>query len=182
MNRYLYWMCLFIVAIAAFYIGIKTYTAGSPVIKKNNITAAHQTFLSASLKDSKDKTHSLKEWKGKTIVVNFWATWCAPCKKEIPDLNLMRQKWKSRDVEFIGIAIDYPEDVARFLISTPITYPSFVAPDQGLQFMQLFGNTQGVLPFSIIMNKQQSSFETIVGTLHPEDLNTRLTKFSTEDN
>ena len=107
-----------------------------------------------SLKDLKGKVHSISEWQGQIRIINFWATWCPPCRKEIPDLIALQQNYENRGLTVIGIAIDDPEAVAEFLSTTPITYPLLIATDEGINLSRKLGNTISAIPFTIIIDEQ----------------------------
>ena len=72
-------------------------------------------------------------------MVNFWATWCAPCRREIPLLNKIRMERKPQNAEIVGIAVDFKEDVAKFLHKTPLQYPLLVGEEDGLAAAEAFG-------------------------------------------
>lgn len=139
-------------------------------------------LLAMPLSQLKGPSKPLNAWKGKVLVINFWATWCAPCKKEIPELIKLRQEWANRNVEFIGIAVDFQKDVQEFVDRTPIPYPILLAPDEGAQLMQGLGNTQSVLPFTIILDPTQHTLESITGIVQPSDLRERLSQTNTIHN
>lgn len=125
---------------------------------------------------SGEKT-TIGAWKQKILVLNFWATWCSPCLKEIPDLSALRQNWASQDIELIGVAIDFPTEVDRFALSTPsLNYPVVLAPDEGTNMLKKLGNTTGVLPFTIIIDRTGSTpvIQSITGIIQKDDMNRRL--------
>jgi len=107
-----------------------------------------------SLKDLKGEVHSISEWQGQVRIINFWATWCPPCRKEIPDLMALQQDYQNRGVTVIGIAIDDPEAVTEFLSTTQITYPLLIATDEGINLSRQLGNTISAVPFTVIIDAQ----------------------------
>jgi len=163
-----------LIGVSALYLGIYTYQH----INRHNHSQQQSTTISpvfsTQLSSISTPPAALNHWKNKILVVNFWATWCAPCKKEIPTLVKMRQQWLNKDVEFIGIAIDFPDDIKAFIKTTPIPYPVLIAANEGMQLMQLLGNTKGVLPFTAVIDRSQHSFETITGIVQTDDLEKRL--------
>lgn len=88
--------------------------------------------------------------QGKPLIVNFWATWCAPCLREMPLLSAFYDEHKDDGLQIVGIAIDQTAAVQRFLQSTPVSYPIAVASDRGIDLARTLGNTAGVLPFSVV--------------------------------
>lgn len=105
-----------------------------------------------SFPDLAGNEHRLDEWKGKILVVNFWATWCPPCRKEIPAFNRVQLKYKDRGVQFIGIALDDIEAIQQFLKIIPIDYPVLVGGDDvGARAAHALGNEEGVLPYTVFI-------------------------------
>ncbi len=104
-----------------------------------------------SLKDIEGVTRSLDEWKGKVILLNFWATWCPPCKREIPDFIEYQNHYGDAGLQIIGIGIDEPERIAEYSNTMGINYPVLIATDS--QMMSSWGNEQQVLPYSVIIDQ-----------------------------
>lgn len=163
-----------LIGASALYLGLYAYQHiwhHNPPQQPSTISSS---VFSTQLPSLNTPPVTLSHWKNKVLVINFWATWCAPCKKEIPTLVKMRQQWLNRDVEFIGIAIDFPDDIKAFIKTTPISYPVLIAANEGMQLMQLLGNTTGVLPFTAVIDRSQLSFESITGIVQTDDLEKRL--------
>lgn len=108
---------------------------------------------------------ALREWKGKVVLVNFWATWCAPCREEIPHLQQARERYSSRGFEVIGIAVDEADAVRDYRDELAIRYPLLLAADGSGQWLSAFGNEQGVLPYSVILGSTGNVLATHVGPL-----------------
>ena len=103
-------------------------------------------LFAARLNDLDDKPVALAQYKGKPLVVNFWARWCAPCRAEIPELKQFRAAHKGK-IEVLGIGIeDEAEPAKQFAKKYAIDYPVFVAKEKGIPLMQTLGNTKGGLP------------------------------------
>ncbi|MHB1173632.1 MAG: TlpA disulfide reductase family protein [Sulfuriferula sp.] len=111
------------------------------------VTATASAF---SLTDSKGKVHTLDSYKGKWVLVNFWATWCPPCLEEIPALNALHDKYKNTKLEVIGIAMEYqsPKQVLDFADSMFISYPIVLGSSK---IAAQFGPVQG-LPTTYLFN------------------------------
>ncbi len=107
---------------------------------------------SLSLPDAQGETRSLDEWAGKALLINFWATWCAPCREEIPELVEAQSAFAGRGVQVIGIAVDKPESVRRYMEEMDFNYPSLVGETAGMDVMASFGNP-GSLPFTLAFDR-----------------------------
>jgi len=108
--------------------------------------------------------HSLDEWHGKLLLVNFWATWCTPCLHEIPDLVKLEQRYGPRGFQIIGPAVDDPESVRSMIGQLGIDYPVMVGmPDDLIGLMETLGNKPGGLPFSILVNPEGMVFRRQLG-------------------
>ena len=132
-----------------------------------------EIFFNSISKDINNKSVSLSQYKNRWLLVNFWATWCAPCREEIPELNELFED--NMDIHLIAIAIDEIEAVNKFLIKTPIKYESLISNDmQGLELSKSLGNDKGVLPFTALIKPNGKIQEVFFGKLNMESLNTYL--------
>ncbi len=119
-----------------------------------------------SLADREGRMRALTEWDGKPLVINFWATWCAPCRREIPMLNALAQDVAPEGIEVIGIAVDFREDVLRYLESTPISYTVLIGEQDGMAAARAFGMETIGLPFTAFTDRQGRIATIHVGELH----------------
>lgn len=129
---------------------------------------------STTLVDIAGKRTKLDELLGGILVCNFWATWCAPCREEIPLLMAIRDKYASRGVEVVGIAIDNAGKVREFAASLRISYPVLVAEAEGLDLMRKLGNGSGGLPYTVVTNRQGTVLRAKLGAFHQGDLDAIL--------
>ena len=124
------------------------------------------------LQDLSEKTLTLQNYKNKLLIINFWATWCAPCREEIPELN---EFYKNKDINLIAIAIDEIADVVKFQDEIPIQYPSFIAYElEGVTLAKKLGNERGVLPFTVIIQPDGLVKKSFYGKVDISDLNQAL--------
>ncbi|KYC29050.1 protein of unknown function [Sterolibacterium denitrificans] len=93
------------------------------------------------------------QWKGKLLVVNLWATWCPPCRTEMPGFSRLQAKYAAKNVQFVGIALDTPERVRAFAAQTPVDYPLLIGSQALTPIFAVFGNTTGGLPFTVILDR-----------------------------
>lgn len=106
---------------------------------------------------------SLERWRGRLLVVNFWATWCPPCLREIPAFVDLQARYGDRGVQFVGIALDHPEVVAPFVAEKGMNYPVLVGNDDVVRYMQALGNAIGGLPYTAVISPAGEVLETHQG-------------------
>ena len=99
-------------------------------------------------------TATLAQWKGKVLVVNFWATWCAPCRKEIPDFVQLQSELGAKGLQFVGIAIDEPKAVKDYADGARINYPLLVTEIEGTELLKALGNDMGGLPYTVVFDRE----------------------------
>lgn len=104
-------------------------------------------LLAAPLADPGGQEVNLARWRGQPLVVNFWATWCPPCLKEMPVFSRLQER--HRQVQFVGIAVDTPENVREFAAKSPASYPLLLASQGTISLMAELGNGRGALPFTV---------------------------------
>ncbi len=109
-------------------------------------------FSQWQLTDAHGVETPLKNWQGDTLLIHFWATWCPPCKREIPLLNSAQKRYDNEKFTVIGIAIDEIEQVQQYLQQVPIHYPSFIGQPGIASLAAQLGNNTGGLPYSAIVS------------------------------
>lgn len=135
-------------------------------------------FFASTLLDANNTTQALAQYRGKTLVVNFWATWCPPCREEMPELSLLHTEFESKNVMVIGIAIDASEPVNTFLKDEPVTYPILLAEDEGMAIGDSLGNDKGVLPYTVIIDSNGVIKNRFFGRITQNLLAEHLTELS----
>ncbi|MBU3601661.1 TlpA disulfide reductase family protein [Polynucleobacter sp. AM-25C3] len=139
----------------------KTGLASDPAIK---------AFFANSWQTPDGKSVDTDKWRGKVLVVNFWASWCPPCVEEMPTLDKLQQEFKAQNVLFVGIGIDSPSNIREFLAKTPVSYPIVIGGMEGSNLSKQMGNSQGALPYTIIINSQGKATSSKLGKISEEDL------------
>lgn len=109
-------------------------------------------LYAATFADPTGAVQSLAKFQGKILVLNFWATWCAPCREEMPAFSRLQSRWQGRDVQFVGLANDDPARVARFAKELAIGYPLLVGGGDVDELARRLGDVDGVLPFTVIVD------------------------------
>lgn len=107
-----------------------------------------------SLPDQDGVTHKLSEWDGKVLVINFWATWCPPCRKETPAFVELQDKYGAQGLQFIGVAIDEKENVENFADTYGVNYPMLLGDLEAINISKAYGNRFGSLPYTVIVDRQ----------------------------
>ena len=121
-----------------------------------------------SLPDTLGKPHRLADWKGRSLVINFWATWCEPCRREIPLLEALRRENSRNTLEIVGIAIDHLNSVQKYVMDMKIDYPVLVGEEGGLEAAAAFG-MEPVLPFTVFADAKGRIVTLKVGELHRDE-------------
>ena len=113
-----------------------------------------------SLMDLNGQRHSLGEWDKKVILLNFWATWCPPCRNEMPDFIDLKQALADQPFEVIGVALDRKQPVQDFVDEIGVEYPVLLAEIEGMQLMQAYGNQLMTLPYTVIIDQNGNIVKT----------------------
>lgn len=130
--------------------------------------AIPETLPSFTLQDRDGVPRSLAHWSGRPLLVNFWATWCAPCRREIPLLMALRKEHAAEGLEVIGIAVDFRDDVLRYATEIGLDYPLLIGEQDGLDAAAAFG-VDPVFPFSVFSDRQGRIVAVRVGELHADE-------------
>ncbi|HNC52751.1 MAG TPA: TlpA disulfide reductase family protein [Accumulibacter sp.] len=106
--------------------------------------------LRLTLPDLDGRPQALAQWRGKVLVVNYWASWCAPCVEEMPAFSRLQQQYATKGVQFIGIGVDEVENLRKFVRTTPVAYPLLVGDAAGTQAPDL--QIKG-LPYTLVIDR-----------------------------
>lgn len=139
---------------------------------------AVQKLMSLTLTDSLGAPQKLSQWQGKILVVNFWATWCAPCVQEMPELSTLQTELGKNNVQLLGLGIDSPSNIKDFAKKYAITYPLFSAGMEGTEISRLLGNQAGGLPFTLLISADGNIIKTYLGRLKMDDLRADISKIT----
>jgi thiol-disulfide isomerase/thioredoxin len=124
---------------------------------------ASQALLAAELPDLQGQKQRMDQWRGKVIIVNFWATWCAPCREEIPELIRAQEQLGPRGVQVVGIAIDQVDKVKPYAAEMRITYPVLVGELEVMDLARAAGNALGGLPYTVVLDRKGEIARTELG-------------------
>jgi thiol-disulfide isomerase/thioredoxin len=140
-----------------------------------------ETLPDITLADLDGKPTKLASFAGRPLMVNFWATWCAPCRREIPLLNKIRMERKGQNAEIVGIAVDFREDVLAFVKKVPLNYPLLIGEEDGLAAAEAFGMGMG-FPFSVFADSKNRILTIKIGELHEDEANFAFDRVRDVDN
>jgi thiol-disulfide isomerase/thioredoxin len=126
------------------------------------------TVPDLKLPDLTGQLRSLRDYRGHPLIINFWATWCAPCRREMPLLQQLRHSYRADGLEVVGIAVDFRSAVADYVRRQPVDYPLLIGEDSGLAAAEQFG-MQTVLPFSVFADAGGRIVAVKIGELHPDE-------------
>ena len=118
-----------------------------------------------SAQDATGEIRNIKEWDGKIVFLNFWATWCPPCKDEIPHFIELQQEYGDQGLQFIGVAIDERDAVIEFINDIGMNYPTMIVQEDGVELARRYGNGIGVLPYTVIIDRNGRISNTFQGLL-----------------
>jgi thiol-disulfide isomerase/thioredoxin len=107
-----------------------------------------------NLPDLNNVVHNSHEWDGKVVILNFWATWCPPCRKETPTFVELQEKYARAGAQFVGIAIDKKAAVQDFMDTYGVNYPMLIGENNAINISKKFGNRFGALPYTVIIDRQ----------------------------
>ncbi len=131
------------------------------------VLAVGDAVGSYTLPNLDGKSTALSSWHGKVLLVNFWATWCAPCRAEMPMLARMQKAHAGDGLQIVGIAMNQPESARKFLHDVPVGYPILIGLNADPAPPVVFGDTAGLLPYSVLVGRDGRILETRLGALDP---------------
>jgi thiol-disulfide isomerase/thioredoxin len=166
--------------LAGFYISARHFAEPLPtpavqsVSSDNLIGSLRPDF---KLGSNKGELVSPTDFAGKTILINFWATWCAPCREEMPMLMDLQRVHGASGLQVVGIALDDAKQVNHFVSTYGITYPILVGEADVFETSAAYGNSEGVLPYSVLIDKNGIILWNYAGIIKHEKINSLLNEF-----
>jgi len=124
------------------------------VTRLNDDSMVNKEIPDFTLPDLNGVKHNIHEWDGHVIVLNFWATWCPPCRKETPMFVEMQEELGAKGLQFVGVAIDDKNKVKDFMDTYGVTYPMLIGVDDAIEVAKAYGNRFGALPYTVIIDRK----------------------------
>ena len=172
------WLPLAGIGLLAGLAGISLWLAerhsAPPTLQSGPVDASPAAIQAARFADGDGNPHTLAEFSGKVVVVNFWATWCTPCREEMPGFVKLQSRWQGRGVQFVGLAQDDPVNVAAFGLELGINYPLWLGGPEVMDLSRRLGNRLGVLPHTVLLDAQGRVVESRIGIYTESTLDSRL--------
>lgn len=159
---------------------IGIYAGNKHTEPKEAKNGATQQLMSLSLTDSEGQLQKLSQWQGKFLVVNFWATWCAPCVQEMPELSALQKDLSKSNIQFLGLGIDSSKNIAEYASKYQISYPLFSAGMEGTELSRQLGNQAGGLPFTVLITADGRLVKSYLGRLKIDELRADITKLTNQ--
>jgi thiol-disulfide isomerase/thioredoxin len=138
--------------------------------RQSRLSEAEQALWNMSAEGLTDEPLRLAAFQGQRVLVNFWATWCAPCVEELPMLSQFQADHGPQGWQVVGLAIDQRSAVSRFIQRVPVQFPVGMTGPSGLSLMRQLGNDRGGLPFTVVLNRQGVVAQRKIGQLSSSDL------------
>jgi thiol-disulfide isomerase/thioredoxin len=144
-------------------------------LNRGVVAGEEAKLLNANFESLDGKQTPISSWRGKTLVVNFWATWCGPCREEMPDFVKAQTEFAAKGLQFVGIAVDRRPAVEKFAKELGVNYPILLGDVAWLEALKTMGNPQGVLPFSMVFSPKNEVMLRRVGKLKYDEIRSIVT-------
>jgi len=144
--------------------------AGPQALHSATPTDARAVLAAYTFQDAAGTAQPFAQWNDRVLVLNFWATWCAPCVEEMPDLQKVQDKYRARGLEVVGIGIDSPGNIREFRAKLGLRFPLLAAGAGGSELGKSLGNEKGVLPFTAVVDRGGRLRQRKIGRVTPAEL------------
>lgn len=146
----------------------------APTAKPQIAPGASAALMALALPDPDGTTQAIEQWRGKVLILNFWATWCPPCLREIPDFAKVSRTFADAPVQFVGISIDSADKVRAFADEYAVPYPLLIGSLDTLDLAAPLGNSAQALPFTVMIDRSGNIQHIKLGTLNAAELEGKI--------
>lgn len=152
------------------------WLSGGPLLGSRTPAPGAQltTLPDFSLPDLQGQEVASRSWAGQVLVINYWASWCPPCLREMPMLIRAQEALGSKGVQFVGIALDRAEDARAFVVQYPVNYPVLIGNPDAVELSRRLGNRLQGLPFTVVFDRHGRRVFSRTGELGAEELKAQL--------
>lgn len=171
---WMYGVVVLLCCSAGIWFGLQRQSAVSPDQR------AVSVLFSQVFSDRQGQPQGLAQWRGKLLLVNFWATWCAPCVQEMPELSALQTQLGNGRLQIIGIGIDTPSAINEFVTKLPVSYPIYVGGMSATDLSRQLGDTVGGLPFTVLIDASGHIVQRYRGRLKMAALQSDIASISTK--
>jgi peroxiredoxin len=161
---------LLVAGLVALGAGVYVGTGGRFAADEARTAQPAATLLALTLPDAAGHEVSLAQWRGQLLIVNFWATWCAPCREEMPEFARLQTEFGAKGLQFVGIAVDDADKVRQFAAEIRLNYPALMGGYGAMDLSRTLGNRLMALPFTVVINRDGRIAHTQLGPLKSEQL------------
>ena len=130
------------------------------------VEATSNLLANISFPDVQGRSQAFKQWQGKVLVLNFWATWCPPCREEMPELSAMQDQYKNQNLVIIGLSTDDLDKTKEFIKTAPVSYPILAGDMAAMNLAESLGNNRGILPYTVIIDTKGKLIKTFFGRVN----------------
>ncbi len=151
---------------AGFLLRVQFMESPQPALSSEESKQGAEAILAANLPDINGEVQAVSQWLGNVLVVNFWATWCEPCREEIPEFIETQEKFRDQGLVFLGVALDREEPVIAYSHEFGINYPVLIGDLSVWSIAETAGNVHSVLPYTVVIDRHGEIVETYLGRVH----------------
>ena len=171
-SKYRLLIAAFLTVIASVYLAKQSGLIASTKYSQPSQT---QALSDARFNDLNGGEVSLKTWQNKIIVLNFWATWCPPCREEMPELSKMQDQYKNQNLVIVGLSTEDLDTTKNFISEHPVSYPVLAGDMQAMTFAESLGNNQSILPYTVLIDEKGQLVKAFFGRVNQTLLEKTIT-------
>lgn len=146
-----------------------------PETETVSVNTASNPLANMRFPDIEGQPQALKQWQGKVLVLNFWATWCPPCREEMPELSAMQDQYKGQNFLIVGLSTDDLEQTKNFIKTASVSYPILAGDTDAMNLAESLGNDRGILPYTVIVDTKGAVVKTFFGRVNQQLLEKTIT-------